>query len=108
MRVLLDSCVPQRLRDSLAAHDVQSARFAGLEGLLDRELLDALEGIFDVMVTCDRSIPWQQSMQGRRVGVLVLVAPSNRLADLLPLVPALLNVLAEIRSGELREVALES
>jgi predicted nuclease of predicted toxin-antitoxin system len=104
MRVLLDSCVPHRLRHSLSNHDVQSARFAGLEGMLDKQLLDAMEGFFDVLVTCDQGIPWQQNMSGRSVAVLLMMAPSNRRSDLLPLVPALLDVLDDIRPGEVREV----
>lgn len=105
MRVLLDSCVPQSLRHALVGHDVPSARFAGLEGLVDKDLLDAMEGAFDVLVTCDQGIPWQQNMRRRPVALAFLVASSNRIPDLLPLVPALLAVLDRINPGEVREVS---
>ena len=104
MRVLSDACVPQRLRHELAGYDVQSCGFAGLDGLLDTDLIDAMAGRFGVLVTCDRSLQWQQNMQGRSISILVLRASSNRFADLLPLVPALIEALAELQPGEVREV----
>lgn len=105
MRVLLDSCVPQRLRHALVGHDVESATFAGLEGCSDRELLDSIEGRFDVLVTCDQGIPWQQDLRGRRIAIVVLAASTNRFADLLPLVPAALLALAAIAPGEVCEIS---
>jgi hypothetical protein len=104
-RVLLDSCLPQSLRHALRGHDVQTAQFAGVDGLLDKQLLDHIEGAFDVLLTCDQSLRWQQNMQGRPVSLIVMIAPSNRFSDLLPLVPELLTVLDDIQPGEVREVA---
>ncbi len=95
MRLLLDACVPQRLRFSLT----------GLDGLTDSALLDAMEGVFDVLVTCDQSIPWQQNLRARSIGVLLLKSPSNRLPDLLPLVPSLLKALGHIARGQVLEVS---
>lgn len=63
-----------------------------------------MAGTFDVLVTCDRSLPWQQNLTGRAVAVVLLRAPSNRLPDLLPLVPELLRVLETIQPGDLREI----
>lgn len=105
MRLLLDACVPERLRHHLTPHDIQTARYALLDGLLDAALLDAMEGKFDILVTCDRGILWQQNMQGRSVAIAVLTASSNRLPDLLPLVPALLAALDVIQPGEVREIS---
>lgn len=104
MRVLLDACIPERLRLALPGHEVQTVRYAGLDGLTDKDLLDATEGSFDVLVTCDQGIPWQQNLRGRSVGLALLKAPSNRLADLLPLVPELLARLHEISPGRVLEV----
>jgi hypothetical protein len=105
MRLLLDTCIPERLRHHLIIHEVQTARFAGLDGLPDAALLDAMQGTFDALVTCDQGIPWQQNMKGRSIAVAVLIAPSNRLPDLAPLVPALLAALDVIRPGEVREIS---
>lgn len=107
MRVLLDACVPQRLRHHLPGHDVETAQFARLEGLVDAELLDAAEFRFDVVVTCDRSVQWQQNMSGRTIAVVVLAARTNRIIDLMPLVPALLEALRDVKRGEVREVTVD-
>ena len=82
----------------------KSARFASLAGLSDEALLDASAGRFDALVTCDQSLRWRQNLQSRAVCVLVLVAASNRLADLLPLVPALHAALDDVGPGEVREI----
>ncbi len=104
MRVLLDACVPQSLRHKLPNHQVETARYARLEGLVDAELLNAAEYRFDAIVTCDRSVQWQQNMSGRSITVVVLAARTNRIADLLPLVPELLQVLQDVKPGEVREI----
>lgn len=76
----------------------------GWGDLDDGPLLDAMTGLFDVLLTVDRSLPKQQSLTGRPFAVLVLRARTNRLADLLPLVPAVLTVLLELGQGEVREL----
>lgn len=105
MRVLLDACVPQKLRLAIPGHDVQTAQYAGLDGLLDKTLLDAAEGAFDVLVTCDRGFARQQNMAGRSIAVVVMVARTNRIDDLLPLVTRLLNALRCVKPGEVRDVS---
>jgi predicted nuclease of predicted toxin-antitoxin system len=108
MRVLLDACVPERLRLSLQpALEVETARFAGVHHLLDRDLLEAIEGRFDVLVTCDRGLAQQQSIDKRNLAVVVLRAPTNRLADLTRLVPSLLAAIADIEAGEVRTVTAD-
>jgi predicted nuclease of predicted toxin-antitoxin system len=104
MRVLLDACVPQDLRHVLGQHTTMTARYAGLAHLGNGKLLDAMAGQFDVLVTTDARLPYQQNIAGRPVAVVVFRAGGIRLKDLLPLVPALLDVLDDIRPGEVREV----
>lgn len=69
------------------------------------DLLDAMEGLFDALVTVDKHLPQQQHVTNRSLGIVVLRAKSNRLPDLLPLVPELLAVLAELEVGAVKEVA---
>jgi hypothetical protein len=69
------------------------------------DLLDAMQDHFDALVTVDKRLPRQQHIEGRPLGVAVLRAKSNRLADLLPLVPELLAVLADLKPGTVREIA---
>jgi len=68
------------------------------------DLLDAMQGIFDALVTVDKRLPNQQHIKDRPLGVAVLRANSNRLADLLPLVPGLLAALAVLRPGTVEEI----
>ena len=74
-------------------------------GNLDNgDLLDAMARHFDALVTVDKRLPQQQHVADRAFGIVILRARSNRLADLLPLVPDLLVVLSTLRAGEVREV----
>ena len=100
MRILLDECVDERLRHLFAGHDCQTARFARLAGLKNGRLLDAAEDAgFEVIVTVDQGLPDQQNLSGRMISVLVLCAPTNRIADLEVLVPAALTALLSIGPG---------
>jgi hypothetical protein len=69
-------------------------------------LLDAMEGRFDAFITVDKNLPKQQRVLGRSFGILVLRAKTNRLADLLPLVPMLLAALLDLRPGQARDLGL--
>jgi hypothetical protein len=64
MRILLDECVNQRMRNHLPGHECQSARYAGFGGLKNGELLDAAEAAgFDVLVTVDRGFRYEQELR---------------------------------------------
>jgi len=92
------------LRHYISGHVVETARFAGLQDLDDGDLLDAMGGRFDVLITGDGSLPYQQVVAGRSVAVVVLKGRGNKLGNVLPLVPALLAVLDEIKAGDVRVV----
>lgn len=97
MRLLIDECIDERLRLSFPEHDCRTARFAGLAGLKNGQLLEAAEAAgFDVLLTVDQNIPHQQNLSGRRLSLLILYAGTNRLRDLLPLVPAAKAALVSI------------
>jgi hypothetical protein len=68
-------------------------------------LLDAMAGQFDALVTVDKHLPQQQRIKTRPFGVVVLRTRSNRLSDLLPLVPALLSALPGLKPGVVNEIA---
>ena len=77
MRILLDECVNQRLRNYLPGHTCQSAQYAGLVGLKNGELLAAAESAgFDVLLTVDRGFQYQQNLRGRKIAMIVLEAVS--------------------------------
>lgn len=101
MRLLIDECVDERLRLLFPAHDCQTARFANLAGLKNGRLLDAAEGAgFDVLITVDQSIPDQQNLSGRKISLVILCGPTNRLRDLVLLVPAAISALGSIGPGD--------
>jgi hypothetical protein len=106
LRVLLDACVPRQLVRELEGHEVRTAIEMGWGDLDDQPLLDALDGLFDVFVTVDKRLPQQQRIPGRGFGVVLLRVRSNRLADLLPLAPALREAIRDLSPGQTRELAV--
>ena len=106
MRVLLDECVPQRLRLELPGHEVFTVPEMGWAGRENGELLRSAESEFDVLVTVDQKLKYQQSITGRNMAVVVLVARRNKIEFLRPLLPDLERTLAQIKPGELREVGV--
>lgn len=108
MRVLIDECIDERLRYEFAGHDCQTVRYAGLAGLKNGKLLIAAEAAgFEVMVTVDQSIPHQQNVGIRKIAILILRAPTNRLQDLKQTIPAALAVLTMVQPGEAVTVVFE-
>lgn len=105
MRILLDHCVPVDLAQHIRGHEVACVRDRGWQALKDRELLDAMQDDYDVLISVDASIPYQQMLQERTFSVVVLQAKSNRIGHLARLVPALLKALKEISPGEVREIS---
>jgi len=89
----------------LPEYTVSTAIACGWAGLSDTELLDAMDGKFDALITVDKSIRHQQRLDGRTFGLVVLRAKSNRLATLRRLVPALLVTLPLIKPGEICEIS---
>ena len=105
MRILLDECVPRKLRQQFPGLECETAPRAGLAGKENGELLRlAEEAGFDVLLTVDRGISHQQNLAGRRIAVLIVVAKSNKLRALLPHVEAAQIALATIGPGEVVRV----
>ncbi len=104
MKVLLDECIDQRLAKELVGHDVTTVPQMGWAGLSNGELLRRAEGVFDVFVTVDLNLPFQQQPSKFQLATFVLRATSNQGADLKPLVPMLLAVLPQARPGEVRVI----
>jgi predicted nuclease of predicted toxin-antitoxin system len=105
VKILLDECLPVDLRHSFSLHETHTAEWAGLKGTKNGELLDAAEiGGYDVLLTMDQGFAHQQNLAGRRIALLILVAPSNQIEDLAPLVPAALTTLDQIQPGSIVRV----
>jgi hypothetical protein len=99
VRVLLDECVDWRLSRELAGYEVKTARQMGWTTLKNGELLALASTQFDVFVTVDRNLFFQQNIVSLSIAVVVLRATSNRLADLRPLVPSLLSAIGATPPG---------
>lgn len=93
MRVLLDECLPRRLKEELVGHDVATVPEAGWAGKQNGELVSLAKGKFDVFVTIDQNLPAQRPSSTLEIAVIVLTARSNRFQDLRPLIPNLLKAL---------------
>lgn len=85
MRVLLDECVPRKLKQNFERHDVSTVPEMGWASKRNGELLRLAAGRFDVLITVDRSLLYQQNLDGVSFAVISLSARSNRLKDLHPL-----------------------
>ncbi len=105
MRILLDECVPRPLKRELADHEICTVVEMGWSGKKNGELLRLMsqEG-FTVLLTTDQNLRYQQNLQQAGVAVIVLVAPSNRLPDLVPLIPDVRNALNTVVQGKVMEV----
>lgn len=104
MRVVLDECLPRKLKQDLSGHEVRTAQEEGWAGLKNGALLQAAAGRFDVLLTVDRNIAFQQNLRGMRIAIIAMVAASNRLRDLRPLMGEVTQTLSHIRPGEVRRV----
>ena len=99
MRILLDECVDWRFLREIIGHEVGTARQMGWSAVKNGELLALAAKEFDVFVTVDRNLSFQQNLPAFAVAVIVLRAKSNRLSDLQPLVPELLVCLSKAKPG---------
>jgi hypothetical protein len=106
MKILIDECVDQRLRMLFVGCDCQTAVYAGLSGLKNGALLAAAESQgFQVILTTDQGIPFQQNLGARTIAVIVLCAQTNRLEDLKPLVPLAFDALTRIVPGQVIRIS---
>jgi predicted nuclease of predicted toxin-antitoxin system len=106
MRVLIDECAPRALKRHLASHAYEAftVQEAGWSGKQNGELLSLAESAFDIFVTLDVNLRFQQNVTGRRISIVILRSSSNRLEDLKQHFPACVLALERIKRGEIIEV----
>lgn len=105
MRILLDESVPGRLGPLLVGHSVATVQRRGWASIKNGELLALAAGEFDVLLTADKGMEYQQNLATLPVAILIVLARSNRLVDLASAVPTILTALAELPPRVLRKVA---
>jgi predicted nuclease of predicted toxin-antitoxin system len=108
VRVLLDENLPHDLVDALVGHSVVTVHGLGWAGTRNGALLQRAGGVTDVFVTMDTNIEHQQNVTALTFGIVVLRARSNRMRDLEPLVPALLEALPKVRAGTVHHLGRAS
>jgi len=105
MRLLLDECVPSRLKSDLAGHDVWTVAEMGWSSKRNGELLKLmLAEKFVALLTVDQNLGFQQNVRQCGIAVVVVASRTNRLMELRPLVPQMLEALIKVRAGELIRV----
>jgi predicted nuclease of predicted toxin-antitoxin system len=105
VRILLDEQLPRQLARQLRGHQVRTVQQQGWAGLGNGELLRrAAAGGFEILLTADQNLQFQQNLTGSPLSVIILVAQTNKLEDLAPLLPHLLREIRGVRPGEARRV----
>ena len=109
MRVLLDEQLPRQLALYLIGHEARTVQQQGWAGLKNGDLLRAAEAAgFQVFITADQRLPYQQKLESSALFVVVLVALSNAIEDLLPAVPAALVAMAEPKADQVLRISTRS
>jgi len=106
LRVLLDECVDVRLAASLASVEVRTVADQGWLGISNGQLLALAAVEFDVFITVDRNLPFQQHLPKFDIAVILMRAKTNRIADLIALVPELVSVMPNSKSGVVTPIGL--
>ncbi len=104
-RILLDECLDRRLRKEFPGHLTKTVPEIGWAGLKNGVLLERAEEAFDVFVTIDRNLAFQQDTSTFSIAVVVLHARSNRIQDLRPLVPRVLKAMNSLRPGRVVHIS---
>ncbi len=104
MKVVLDECVDWRLARDIVGHDVKTARQMDWTTIKNGTLLALASEHFDIFVTVDQNLSFQQNLHTFSIAVVVLQAKTNRLADLRPLISGLLAAIQAARPGAVRSV----
>ena len=104
VRVLLDENLPRALAAELTGHEVSTVQAAGWLGTTNGELLRRAQGRFDVLLSRDRGLRHEQNLSALGLRIVVIRAASNRMVHLRPLVSGILDILASLPPGQLREI----
>ncbi len=102
MKVLFDVNTPHPLKRHLTDHEITFAQDMGWSELRNGDLIRAAEGRFEVLLTADQNLRYQQNLQGRTLSICVL--PTNRLREIVHYVEEIRTALAKIQLGELVEI----
>jgi hypothetical protein len=106
VRILLDESLPRPLARLLPEHEVRTVAAMGWTGIRNNELLQLAAGDFDAFLTADQNLEHQQNLSALPIAIVVIVAPTNRIEDLRPLIPAVLRTLQTLVPRQLVRVGV--
>jgi predicted nuclease of predicted toxin-antitoxin system len=104
VRVLLDECVPRALREQLPGHDVKTVAETGWAGATNGELLRLAAQRFDVLLTVDRNLEYQQNLASAPIAVIVMHVASNDIVALERLMPRVLAAIHGAKRGDIANI----
>ena len=104
MRILLDESLPRRLSGELPGHNASTVTECGWSGLDNGALLRAAAGEFDVFLTADQNLEYQQNLRALPLSIVVLVARNNTFETLRQLMPEVLDCLSQLAPRTLVKV----
>lgn len=104
MKILIDECLPRKLKYDLPNYDVRTVPEAGWASQKDGDLLRLMSGQFDVFLTIDNNLRYQHDLSKMGVAFIVLVAHNNKLETLKPLMPKVIEALKTISPGQIVEI----
>jgi len=105
MKILLDECIDRKLAREFVGYEVKTVPQMGWTGVKNGQLLTLAEAEFDVFITVDRNLSFQQNLPQFDIAVVVLQAPSNRLAYLKPSVSKVIAILPTVVIGQATSVS---
>lgn len=108
INILLDECLPQKLKYRIEELDsgfvTKTVPEMDWASIADGELLGKAEKEFDIFITSDRNLSFQQPIKDCAIHVILLKAPTNTYEDLLPLIEGLTPVIKAHQPGQFSEV----
>lgn len=104
MKILLDECVPWPMRKLLAGHECSTAQQRGWGGIKNGDLLRRAEGEFDLFITSDQNIRYQQNLAGRQIAILEL--STNDLRRILVAQALILSAIETMQPREFRQLEI--
>ncbi|MBC7812338.1 MAG: hypothetical protein H7175_14375 [Burkholderiales bacterium] len=108
MRILIDECLPRKLKFELSEHEVRTVPEMGWASKKNGELLRLMSGKFDVFLTIDSNLKYQQQLGSLGLAFVVLTAHNNKLATLIPLMAQVREILRTVQPGEVVQVTAKS
>lgn len=104
MKIILDECIPKKFKALIQGHEVWTVPEKGWAGVKNGKLLALIQSEFDVFVTVDRNLAFQQNMKDLKITVMVLHSASNRFEELKKLAPELMQKLNVARTDDVVSV----